>query len=256
MLKILDGKVALITGCSGGIGRETAIRFAEEGASLAICARTASKLEETAEACRQRDAQVLAVVCDITDKTQLENLVHQTTDQFGRIDILINNAVNAKPCSPFLEQTEADLMTVFESGYLATWRLMRLCYPYLKESKGKIINFASPAGLTGAEGYAAYASIKEAIRGLTMVTAREWGKDGINVNCISPTAITPKMQTIIDSFPEGQRKPETLGFKVPAIGRIGTAYEDLTPILVFLASEASNYITGQTLRADGGGTIF
>lgn len=68
-MKILDGKVALITGCSGGIGRETAIRFAEEGASLAICARTASKLEETAEACRQRDTQVLAVVCDITDKT-------------------------------------------------------------------------------------------------------------------------------------------------------------------------------------------
>ncbi len=255
-MKALESKVALITGCSGGIGRETAIRFAEEGANLAICARTQSKLEETAEICRKKGAQVLAVVCDITDPTQLENLVRQTADHFGRIDILINNAVNAKPGSPFLDQTEADLMTVFESGYLATWRLMKLCYPCLKEVHGKIINFASPAGLLGTEGYAAYASVKEAIRGLTKVTAREWGKDGININCISPTAITPKMQAIIDSFPEAQRKPETLGFKVPAIGRIGTAYADLTPILVFLASDASGYITGQTIRADGGGTIF
>lgn len=85
-------------------------------------------MEETAEICRKKGAQVLAVVCDITDPKQLENLVRQTADHFGRIDILINNAVNAKPGSPFLDQTEADLMTVFESGYLATWRLMKLCY--------------------------------------------------------------------------------------------------------------------------------
>lgn len=176
-MNVLKEKVALITGCSGGIGRETAIRFAEEGANLAICARTQSKLEETAEICRKKGAEVLAVVCDITDRAQLENLVKQTADRFGRIDILINNAVDAKPGIPFLQQTEADLMTVFKSGYLATWRLMQLCYPYLKESHGKIINFASPAGLTGTEGYAAYASVKEAIRGLSKVAAREWGKE-------------------------------------------------------------------------------
>ena len=85
---------------------------------------------------------MLAVVCDITEPAQLENLVRQTADRFGRIDILINNAVNAKPGCPFLEQTEDDLLTVFQSGYLATWRLMKLCYPYLKEAHGKIINYA------------------------------------------------------------------------------------------------------------------
>lgn len=252
----LENKVVLITGCSGGIGRETAIRFATEGASLSICARTESKLQETKEICEGKGAAVFAFPCDVTKAEQLEQLTAGTIRKFGKIDVLINNAVNAKPGQPFMEQSEEDLMTVFESGYLATWRLMRLCFPHMKEHGGRIINFASGSGIIGTEGYAGYASMKEAIRGLTKVVAREWGRFGITVNCIAPTAITPKMQTIIDSFPEGRRIPESLGFKLPALGRIGKAYDDITPILVFMASDDSAYITGQTIRADGGGTIF
>lgn len=252
----LDNKVVLITGCSAGIGRETAIRFATEGASLSICARTESKLQETKEICESKGATVFALPCDVTKAEQLEQLIAGTISKFGKIDVLLNNAVNAKPGKPFMELSEEDLMMVFESGYLATWRLMRLCYPHMKEHGGKIINFASSSGIKGTEGYAGFASMKEAIRGLTKVVAREWGKLGITVNCIAPTAITPKMEAIIDSFPEGRRVPQSLGFTIPALGRIGKAYEDITPVLVFMASDDSSFITGQTLRVDGGGTIF
>lgn len=168
----------------------------------------------------------------------------------------MNNAVNAKPGSPFLEQTEEDLKVVWESGFLATWRMMKLCFPYMKEKGGKIINFGSGSGLMSIEGYAAYAATKEAIRSLSRTVAREWGKYGININTICPTAITPNMWEVINSLPEDQRQPETLGFVIPPLGRVGDAYEDITPVVVFLASEDSRHMTGQNFRVDGGGTIF
>lgn len=252
----LTGKTVLITGCSGGIGKETAIRFAQEGAQLSICARTTSKLLETKAICEKEGVKVVAVTCDVCKPDQLEHLVQETVDAFGTIDVLVCNAVDALPGTPFMEQSEEYLMQIFDSGYLACWRLLKLCFPYLKKQGGRIINFASAAGLTGSEGFAAYGSIKEALQGLTKVIANEWGRYGITANCIAPTAITPKIQAFIDQYPEEERSPEKLGFTIPPIGRLGTAYEDITPVLLFLASDDSAYITGQTIRADGGLTIF
>lgn len=252
----LQDKVAIITGASGGIGKEIAIRYAEEGAKLAICARNMENLEKTAATCREKGAQVIAVRCDVTQPGDMKQLVEQTVSQFGTVDILVNNAVDAKPGTPFMEQSEEYLQSLWESGFLSTWRMMKLCYPYLKKAGGKVINFASGSGLLGVEGYAGYAAVKEAIRSLTRTVAREWGPEGINVNTICPTAITDKIQVIIDSMPEGQRSPEALGFVIPPIGRVGNAYEDIAPVAVFLASEDARHITGQNIRVDGGGTIF
>lgn len=256
MMGRLNGKTVMITGASGGIGKETAIRFSREGDNLAICARTTSRLEETKELCEKEGVKVVAITCDVSDEQQLIHFVDETIKTLGTIDVLINNAIDASPGSPFIEQSEDYLTHIFNTGYLSTWRLMKLCYPYLKQQGGSVINFASAAGITGGAGYAAYGSIKEAIVGLSKTVAREWGNDHIRVNCIAPTAITPKIQSIIDSFPEGERRPEKLGYVIPPLGRIGNAYDDITPVLLFLASDDSSYMTGQTLRIDGGATIF
>lgn len=252
----IKNKVALITGCSGGIGKEIATYFSEQGANLIICARNESKLNETAEICRGNGVKVLAKRCDVTSAQDLDDLMKAAIEMFGTVDILVNNAVNAKPGSPLMEQTEEYLDSLWESGFKSTWKLMRMCFPYMKEKGGKIINFGSASGLLGVEGYSCYGAVKEAIRGLSRVAAREWGPYRINVNVICPTAITPSTQAVIDSMPEGKRTPEALGFIIPPLGRVGDAFEDIAPVVAFLASEASRHITGQTFRVDGGGTIF
>lgn len=255
MSKKLDGKTAIITGCSGGIGRELALRFAQEGANLSICARSTDKLNATAVDCQKAGVRVLPITCDVTKPEDLHHLVDETVNEFGSVDILVNNAVNAKPGTPFEEQTEEDVMRVFESGFMATWRLMQYCLPNMKAHGGHIVNFGSPSGIVGTEGYAAYGAMKEAIRSLSRTAAREWGKYGITVNCVAPTAITPNMQAVIDTLPEGQRRPETLGFRIPPVGYLGNAYDDIAPVVVFLCSQDAKYLTGQTVRVDGGGTI-
>ena len=253
----LENEVAIITGCSGGIGKQTAIRFAQEGAKLVICARRLEKLLETKEICEQAGAEVLALRCDVSVMDDLKELVEQAVNTFGRIDILINNSVTAEPGTPFMEQSEEYLTSIFESGFLSTWRLMKLCFPYLKESKGRIVNFGSSSGIKGTLGYSAYGALKEAIRGLSRTVANEWGEYGITCNVLCPTAIGERAKEFIETLPEEERTPMALGFtNVPAVGYIGDAYEDLTPILVFLASKESHYLTGQCIRADGGGSIF
>ena len=256
MCKRLSGKTAIITGCSGGIGRELALRFASEGANLSICARSTDKLLATAAECEKQGVRVLPITCDVSKPEDLHRLVDETLAQFGQIDLLVNNAINAKPGTPFAEQTEEDVMRVFDSGFMAAWRLMQYCFPSMKEHGGRIVNFGSPSGIVGTEGYAAYAAMKEAIRSLTRTVAREWGKYGITVNCVAPTAITPNTQAVIDAMPEGQRTPQALGFHIPPVGYLGNAYDDIAPVVVFLCSDEAKYITGQTIRADGGGSIF
>lgn len=252
----LKGKTAIITGCSGGIGKELARRFAQEGANLAICARSTDKLKATAAECEEAGVRALAITCDVSNPQDLHHLVDETIKEFGVIDILVNNAVTAKPGTPFEEQTEEDVMRVLNSGFLSTWRLMQYCFPSMKERGGHIVNFGSPSGIVGTVGYSAYGALKEAIRSLSRTVAREWGKYGITVNCVSPTAITPNTQAVLAARPEGQRSPESLGYHIPPVGYLGNAYDDIAPVVVFLSSDDAKYITGQTIRADGGGSIF
>lgn len=252
----LTGKIAVITGCSGGLGKQLAFRFAREGAKLAICARSAGKLADTAKECEALGAEVLAVPVDLTDVDQLKGFVEATAAKFGTIDVLLNNAVSISSPHPFLDHTLEELNTTMQSGFYATWHMMRLCFPYMKGKKdASIINFGSSGGDLGMEGYAAYASTKEAIRGLSRVAAREWGQYGIRVNILSPGAVTENAMAGVQQLPEEMKNAIVDSFKANPMRRPGDPYEDITPTAVFLACEDSRWVTGQTLFVEGGSTI-
>lgn len=251
----LERKVAIVTGASGGLGRQTALRFATEGAMLSICARTESKLQETVKECEKAGAEVIAMPVDVSNYDDLGKFVQVTINRFGTIDILVNNAATILDAHPFVEHTRAELDASLQSGLYAAWELMQLCYPYLKGKSSSIINFGSGAGIQGLEGYAAYAATKEAIRALSRVVAREWGKDGIRVNAICPNAVTAKVKAGIEQLPPEQREQMKSALSQNPFGRSGDPYEDITPVVVFLACDDSRWITGQSINADGGGDI-
>lgn len=247
----LDGRVAIITGCSSGIGKQMAIRYAEEGAKLAICARRVEKLEETAEICRQKGAEVLAVPTDISVEADLEKLVQETVKQFGTVDILINNAMSGVPYIP-LEEMPFDYFEHFLNTMLfSTVKLSQLCFPYMKNRQGSIINIGSSTALGGNSDFyqTAYGTMKGAIAALTRCTASEWGKYGIRANLLFPIVATEAIKD-----PEGRHKDSGVLEELAnnPLKRVGDAYEDFAPAAVFLGSTESSYITGQSIRVEGG----
>ena len=241
----LEGKVVIITGASGGLGKQMALRFAQEGAKLAICARREKKLQETKDLCQQAGAQVLAMVADVSHHDELKAFVEKTAETFGTIDVLVNNASTISAPHPFLEHTINDLEEALHSGLYGTWQMMQLCFPYMKEH----------GGVNGLEGFAAYAAEKEAIRGLSRVVAREWGQFGIRVNCVCPNVITDRFEEGIHQSPKEIQEYLIGNMSQNAMHRPGKAYEDFTPAALFLASEDSRWVTGQTLHVEGGAWI-
>ena len=251
----LDGKVAIITGCSGGLGKQIALRFAREGAKLAICARNQERLAATAQACEQLGAETLALSVDLCDYEQLSAFVAATVQRFGTVDVLVNNAVSISAPHPFLEHTLEELETTLHSGFYATWHLMRLCFPYLKDKSAAIVNFGSGAGDGGMEGYAAYAPTKEAIRAISRVAAREWGQYGIRVNTVSPGAVTDNVRAGLEHLPAEMKAYVEASLSVNPMRRPGDPYDDITPAVLFLACDDSRWVTGQNLNVEGGGNI-
>ena len=177
------------------------------------------------------------------------------TERFGAIDVLVNNAATISAPHPFIEHTLADLEEGLHSGLYGTWHMMQLCYPYMKEKGGSIINFGSIGGVAGMEGFAAYAAEKEAIRGLSRVAAREWGAMNIRVNCVCPNVITDRFEEGIESSPKEVRDYLMASMSQNAMHRPGRAYEDATPAILFLACDDSRWVTGQTLHVEGGNWI-
>lgn len=252
----LDGKVCIITGCASGLGKQLAIRFAEEGAKLAICSRTQAKLEVTKKICEEKGAEVLAVAMDLSDAASIEAFVKATVDKFGpHIDVLVNNAHNTTVLLPFLEKSEEDLEIEWKCGPLAMWRITKLCHPYMKGHPGagaSIINFAAKASDEGTPGHVAYCIAKEGIRGFSRCIAREFGPDNIRVNTIMPNGFTDNCEDGLKNQPEAIQEWAKSAFKNNPFGRAGNPYEDVAPVVVFLASDDSHWITGDNIRADGG----
>ena len=200
----LSGKIALVTGAGQGVGQGISWALAGEGASIAVAGRTVAKLEATCSEIERRGGTALAVECDVKRPDSLERCVARVVERFGRINILVNNAQEV-PLGPLNGVTEEALQAGWESGPLATFRLMKLCYPYLK-GDGCIINLASTAALRwDASNYSAYAAVKEAIRALSRGAACEWAKDGIRTNVILPHAKSPALKGWIESRP---RRPQ------------------------------------------------
>lgn len=248
ILMRLKDKVGIVTGGAGGIGRGIALAMAKEGAHIAIVDINEENGEKVLEDINGHTEGMLFIK-DISKRENVEEIVEKVVEKFGRLDILVNNARASKQ-APFAETTMDMFDLSFNTGFYPTFNFMQVAYPELKKAKGKVINFASGAGINGQPTQASYAAAKEAIRGITRVAANEWGADEINVNLISPIALTEGVKQWSENFPE--LYDETIN-KIP-MKRMGDPEKDIGGIAVFLASEDSDYITGQTIMSDGGST--
>lgn len=258
----LTGKTAIITGAGravlkdgscGSIGYGIATAYAKEGANLVITGRNVKKLEDAKEELeRLYGIKVLAVQADVSDGSDNEavvkNVIDKTIETFGRIDVLINNAQASASGVPLAEHTTEQFNLAMFSGLYATFYYMKACYPYLKETKGSVINFASGAGLFGNFGQCSYAAAKEGIRGLTRVAATEWGKDGINVNIVCPLAWTAQLEQFQDAYPDAFKA----NVHMPPMGHYGNSELEIGRVCVQLASPDFKYMTGETLTLEGG----
>lgn len=243
----LDGRIAIVTGASSGVGRGVAKVLAENGAKVCICARRMEKLEELVQEVKDEfGGDMLPVACDVTDPEQIRNVVKECVSHYGGVDILVNLAQGAMLYRPLMEVDEEYAMLAFKSGALASLIFMQECFPYLKESgHGRIINTASAAGYDGSEGFGAYGMAKEAIRAVTRTAANEWGRYGITVNVFLPIITT---ETFRETQPEALKALEAK----TSLKRVGTTEEDCAPLIVFLASDDGAYLTGQSFMVDGG----
>lgn len=233
----LTGKTAIITGAGravlsdgrcGSIGYGIATAYAKEGANLVITGRNVRKLEDAKEELeRLYNIKVLTVQADVNagadNEAVVNNVVQQTIDTFGSIDVLINNAQASASGVPLAEHTTDQFDLALYSGLYAAFYYMKACYPHLAKSKGAVINFASGAGLFGNFGQCAYAAAKEGIRGLTRVAATEWAKDGINVNIVCPLAWTAQLEQFEKAYPEAFKE----NVKMPPAGHFGDAEAEI-----------------------------
>ncbi|MFT5575448.1 MAG: meso-butanediol dehydrogenase/(S,S)-butanediol dehydrogenase/diacetyl reductase [Bermanella sp.] len=243
----LAGKIAFVTGAGQGVGQGIAFALAANGASVAVTGRTQSKLDDTCAEIEKRGGKALPLECNVKDLESMTACVEQVVAHFGGLNILVNNAQEV-PLGTLNEVSEEDFEAGWQSGPLATFRLMKLCYPHLK-GDGSIINLASSAGMRwDMSGYGAYAAVKESIRSLTRGAACEWAMDGIRTNVILPHALSPALKWWTENRPE-----EAAEFvaSIP-MQRIGECEADIGNFVAVLCSEDSRYVNGQTIALDGG----
>lgn len=243
----LKDKAVIITGGAGGIGSGMVKAMAKEGAKVAIVDLNEEQGNAVLSELQEISPDSMFIKADLTEREKLHEIVDTVVEKYGKLDVLVNNAHASRQVN-FEDTTQADMDFSFDTGFYPTFYLMQSAFPHLKESKGSVINFASGAGLEGQKTQTSYAAAKEAIRAISKVAANEWGEYGINVNIISPIAMTPGVEAWSKEHPETF---EAIVSKVP-MKRWGDPEKDIGPIAVFLASEDSNYMTGQTLMADGG----
>ena len=244
----LDDRVAIVTGASSGLGVAFAQALAEAGADVVLGARRADRLEETAELVRAAGRRVLSVATDVADPDQCQRLVDTAMAELGRVDVLVNNA-GVGTAVPATRETPEEFRRVIDVNLHGCYWMAQSCGRVMQPGSS-IVNVSSVLGLTTAAlPQAAYASSKAALIGMTRDLAQQWtGRKGIRVNAVAPGFFSSEMT---DQYPEGYLESQ-LG-RIPA-GRKGDPAE-LAATVVFLASDAAGYVTGQTLPVDGGMTI-
>lgn len=240
----LDNQVVIVTGGAAGIGAALTTVLAQRGASI-----VAVDINEQAGAAiaQSNPEQIVFLKGDVSSEAVAKQAVELAISRFGKLTGLVNNA-HASRQKPLMELTEADWALSFDTGFNATLYFMKAAYSELAKFGGSIVNFGSGAALNGLEQQASYAAAKEAIRGLSRVAANEWAKDNIRVNVVSPKALTAGVAQWKAEHPEQYAASAS---QVP-LQRFGDPEKDIAPVVAFLLSDESCYMTGQTLMADGG----
>jgi NAD(P)-dependent dehydrogenase (short-subunit alcohol dehydrogenase family) len=245
----LAGRVAIVTGAAQGIGRGISQALTDRGAAVLLVDISAGNLATTVESLEKAGREVASLAVDIREPDAAGQITRAAVDRFGRLDLLVNNAIATRAAAPLIEHSDEDYDLVFETGPRATFRLMKAAYPHLAAAGGgAVVNFGSSAGTEGQAGWATYAAAKEAIRGFTKVAATEWGADNIRVNVLCPFANSEGAQLWEQYDPDSYNAALA---KVP-LRRIGDTRDDIGAMVAFLASDEARYITGQTIMIDGG----
>ena len=241
----LEGKIALVTGASYGIGFGIASAYAEAGATICFNDLSQEKVDKGIAAYKEIGVDAHGYVCDVTDEAQVQAMVAKINEEVGIIDILVNNAGITKD-GLMLRMKENDFDTVIDVNLKGTWNCMKHATKLMMKQKyGRIVSMSSVVGVMGNAGQVNYAASKSGIIGMTMSLAREVGSRGITVNAVAPGFIQTAMTDVLSDEIKEQMKSQ-----IP-LGTFGSV-QDIANAVVFLASDEAKYITGQTLHVDGG----
>jgi NAD(P)-dependent dehydrogenase (short-subunit alcohol dehydrogenase family) len=243
-----EGKVALVTGGTSGIGRETAVLFAKAGAKVVVAGRREHEGKETIELIRAAAGDGLFVRADVSKAADVATLVEKVVERFGRLDVAFNNAGIEGVWVPISRQSEEDFDRTIDINLKGVW----LCLKYeirqmLKQGGGAIVNMASIAGLAGSAGAAAYTASKHGVMGLTKAAALETARDGIRINAVCPAAIETPMAERLFGAPQVRKYV----LSCHPIGRFGRPAE-IAEAVVWMCSDRASFMTGQSLVLDGG----
>lgn len=248
----LSGKVALVTGASQGIGRATCVALVGEGAHVALLARNRRGLEETLE--MMEGSNGLVTQCDVTDPGALDSAVDSVIAEFGRLDVVVNNAGQRQRRARLDQLEVSEWERVIEVNLSSVFYVTRAAAPHLiKQRSGSVVNIASISGPFGLPRIGGYAAAKAGIIGLTKTMAAEWSEFGVRVNTVAPGFIETPMNAPFRNDPANAKQVATIKSKIP-VGRYGSS-EEVAGAVVFLAGAASSYITGHTLMVDGGWSV-
>lgn len=250
MARVLAGKVAVVTGASRGLGRAIALALAQAGADVVVAGRALAELEETARQAAGHDVRALPSATDVAVYSQVERLMAHAVSALGRLDVVVNNAGIAR-VAPLAEASLDDWQAILDVNLSGVFFGCRAAAPYLvRQRSGKIINLASVLAAVALPGYTMYSATKGAVISLTRTLAAEWARHNIQVNAIAPGWFVTDMNEAAFADP---RIHERLTRDVPArrTGRV----EEIGPLVVYLASSGSDFMTGQTIFLDGGQTV-
>jgi NAD(P)-dependent dehydrogenase (short-subunit alcohol dehydrogenase family) len=251
-MKAGEGRVALITGASSGIGKATALLFAREGYTTVVVDRDEQKGRETASECEREGAESRFIACDVSDEPSVKDLFAEIGSSFGRLDAAFNNAGIEGELAPTGESSAANFDRVIAVNLRGVWLCLReeLRLMAKQDTGGAIVNCASVAGLVGFGGIPAYVASKHGVVGLTRTAALEYAQQNIRVNAVCPGAIeTPMLSRLMSEMPGGgQAIVET-----EPVGRLGRP-EEIAAAVLWLCSPAASFVTGHAMAVDGGWT--
>jgi NAD(P)-dependent dehydrogenase (short-subunit alcohol dehydrogenase family) len=242
----LQGKVALVTGAGRNLGKEIALTLAEAGADVVVTSRTVSEIEKTVEEIKKKGRRALAILMDITNFSQVEQGVHRIVSEFGRIDVLVNNAAT-RSFKSVLDISPEEWRSVIDTNLTGPLLCCKAVGPFMiRQGGGRVINISSKSGLRGRANRAAYCASKGGLIQLTRALAVEWAPYNILVNAIAPGMISADLGPEVS----GASREKRIAGEVP-LKRIADLSE-IVPLILYLAAEAGSYMTGEVILIDGG----